>query len=172
MTIFDTPLSASATSTPHRASLVDRLVGGEPYALVLGGQGADWLRPLADLLGDFALTAELDAVLSQARELLAPVAADLTRTGRTFDPLAWADVLAAAHSAEDDEAPAVVKTKFANALYEGREEQVAAEYPLKRLGEPEDIAAVVAFLLSQDAAWVTGQTLVVDGGLTLTGGSV
>ncbi|WP_019146011.1 type I polyketide synthase [Aeromicrobium massiliense] len=107
MTIFDTPLSASTTSTPHRASLVDRLVGGEPYALVLGGQGTDWLRPLADLLGDFALTAELDAVLSQARELLAPVAADLTRTGRTFEPLAWADVLAAAHSAEDDEAPAI-----------------------------------------------------------------
>jgi 3-oxoacyl-[acyl-carrier protein] reductase len=69
-------------------------------------------------------------------------------------------------------APAVVKTKFANALYEGREAEVAAEYPLKRLGEPEDIAAVVAFLLSQDAAWVTGQTIVVDGGLTLTGGSV
>lgn len=69
-------------------------------------------------------------------------------------------------------APAVVKTKFANALYEGREAEVAAEYPLKRLGEPEDIASVVAFLLSQDAAWVTGQTLVVDGGLTLTGGSV
>jgi 3-oxoacyl-[acyl-carrier protein] reductase len=69
-------------------------------------------------------------------------------------------------------APAVVKTRFAGALYEGREDEVAAEYPLKRLGEPEDIASVVAFLLSQDAAWVTGQTLVVDGGLTLTGGSV
>ncbi len=104
MTIFDTPLSAAPTTPQHRAALVDRLVDGEPYALVLGGQGADWLRPLADLLGDFALTGELDAVLSQARELAAPVAAELTRTGRSFDPLAWADVLAAAHSAEDDEA--------------------------------------------------------------------
>ncbi|MET8426943.1 SDR family oxidoreductase [Nocardia sp. NPDC004860] len=67
-------------------------------------------------------------------------------------------------------APAVVKTKFATALYEGREEQIAAAYPLKRLGVPEDIGSVVAFLLSADAAWLTGQLLVVDGGLTLTGG--
>lgn len=67
-------------------------------------------------------------------------------------------------------APAVVKTKFATALYEGREDEVAATYPLKRLGLPEDIGSVVAFLLSDDAAWLTGQTVVVDGGLTLTGG--
>ncbi|MGF7125163.1 SDR family oxidoreductase [Rhodococcus sp. BE178] len=67
-------------------------------------------------------------------------------------------------------APAVVRTRFAGPLYEGREEQVAADYPLGRLGEPEDIAAAVAFLASDDAAWITGQTLVVDGGLTLAGG--
>ncbi|MGV9661816.1 SDR family oxidoreductase [Nocardia niigatensis] len=67
-------------------------------------------------------------------------------------------------------APAVVKTQFATALYEGREEQIAATYPLKRLGVPEDIGSVVAFLLSEDAAWLTGQLLVVDGGITLTGG--
>lgn len=67
-------------------------------------------------------------------------------------------------------APAVVKTRFATALYEGREEEVAAAYPLKRLGVPEDIGSVVAFLLSEDSAWMTGQVLVVDGGVTLTGG--
>ncbi|MEV0974891.1 SDR family oxidoreductase [Microtetraspora glauca] len=67
-------------------------------------------------------------------------------------------------------APAVVKTRFAAALYEGREEQVASEYPLKRLGVPEDIGGVTAFLLSEEAAWLTGQVVVVDGGLTLTGG--
>ncbi|MGW0948077.1 SDR family oxidoreductase [Streptomyces sp. NPDC002623] len=66
-------------------------------------------------------------------------------------------------------APAVVKTRFAAPLYEGREEEVAAAYPLKRLGVPEDIAGVVAFLLSEDAAWLTGRQLVVDGGVTLTG---
>ena len=67
-------------------------------------------------------------------------------------------------------APAVVKTKFATALYDGREDEVAAAYPLRRLGEPADVAGVVAFLGSADAAWVTGQTLVVDGGLLLAGG--
>ena len=67
-------------------------------------------------------------------------------------------------------APAVVKTRFATALYEGREEEVAAAYPLKRLGTPEDVAATVAFLLSDESSWTTGQTVVLDGGVTLTGG--
>lgn len=67
-------------------------------------------------------------------------------------------------------APAVVKTRFATALFDGREEEVAAGYPLQRLGEPADVAGAVAFLGSDDAAWITGQTLVIDGGLTLAGG--
>jgi NAD(P)-dependent dehydrogenase (short-subunit alcohol dehydrogenase family) len=67
-------------------------------------------------------------------------------------------------------APAVVKTKFATMLYEGREEQLASQYPLRRLGVPDDIAGAVAFLLSEQAAWITGQTLVIDGGMTLAGG--
>ena len=66
-------------------------------------------------------------------------------------------------------APAVVKTRFATALYEGREEKVAASYPLRRLGVPEDVAGAVNFLCSADAGWITGQTIVLDGGVTLTG---
>lgn len=67
-------------------------------------------------------------------------------------------------------APAVVKTKFAAALYEGREEEVTAPYPLKRLGQPDDIGSVVTFLLSEDAGWLTGQTITIDGGVLLGGG--
>ncbi|MGI5131352.1 SDR family oxidoreductase [Pseudonocardia sp. CA-107938] len=67
-------------------------------------------------------------------------------------------------------APAVVKTQFATKLYEGKEAELAATYPLGRLGVPSDIGSVVAFLLSADAAWLTGQLLVIDGGVTLTGG--
>lgn len=67
-------------------------------------------------------------------------------------------------------APAVVKTAFARALYEGREAQVAERYPLRRLGVPEDVAGVVSFLLSADSSWMTGQTLVIDGGVSLGGG--
>lgn len=66
--------------------------------------------------------------------------------------------------------PAVVKTKFATALYEGREDEVAAAYPLKRLGVPTDIASLVSFLLSDDASWITGQNITIDGGVLLQGG--
>lgn len=64
-------------------------------------------------------------------------------------------------------APAVIKTVFARALYEGREAEASAGYPLKRLGEPEDVAGPVTFLLSEDAAWITGQTITIDGGASI-----
>jgi NAD(P)-dependent dehydrogenase (short-subunit alcohol dehydrogenase family) len=64
-------------------------------------------------------------------------------------------------------APAIVKTRFAAALYEKDEDKAASAYPLGRLGEPEDVGAAVAFLASTDAAWLTGQTLVIDGGMSL-----
>ncbi|MES9522377.1 SDR family oxidoreductase [Streptomyces capoamus] len=67
-------------------------------------------------------------------------------------------------------APAVVKTKFAQALYEGREEEAAAAYPLGRLGVPSDIGGAAAFLTSEQSDWITGQTLVVDGGIFLNAG--
>ncbi|WP_418955850.1 SDR family oxidoreductase [Streptomyces tritici] len=67
-------------------------------------------------------------------------------------------------------APAVVKTKFASALYEGREAEVVSRYPLGRLGAPEDIGGTAAFLTSEQSDWITGQTLVMDGGLFLNAG--
>ncbi|MFF5635958.1 SDR family oxidoreductase [Streptomyces sp. NPDC012825] len=68
-------------------------------------------------------------------------------------------------------APAVVKTRFAEALYEGKEDEVAGGYPMKRLGLPADIASAVAYLASDQASWVTGHVLTVDGGLTAAGGT-
>ncbi|MEU9338825.1 SDR family NAD(P)-dependent oxidoreductase [Streptomyces sp. NPDC048290] len=62
-------------------------------------------------------------------------------------------------------APGTVRTT----AWAGRDDALDAArglYPLGRVGEPEDIAAAVAFLASRDAAWITGTTLVVDGGLT------
>jgi len=63
-------------------------------------------------------------------------------------------------------APAVVKTNFAKALYEADEQGVAEMYPMKRLGVPNDTSKLAAFLLSDDASWITGQTVVIDGGVT------
>jgi NAD(P)-dependent dehydrogenase (short-subunit alcohol dehydrogenase family) len=64
-------------------------------------------------------------------------------------------------------APGLVKTDFARALWEPAEELVAKRTPLHRLGVPEDIAAAATYLCSDAASWVTGHTLVVDGGALL-----
>jgi NAD(P)-dependent dehydrogenase (short-subunit alcohol dehydrogenase family) len=66
-------------------------------------------------------------------------------------------------------APGLVKTDFARALWEDpafAEPRIAAT-PLRRLGEPEDIAGTAVFLASEAASWMSGQVLVVDGGATV-----
>ncbi len=70
-------------------------------------------------------------------------------------------------------APGLVKTDFARALWERGEEAIARRLPLGRLGRPEDIAAAALFLCSDAASWITGQTLVIDGGaLCIASGGV
>lgn len=66
-------------------------------------------------------------------------------------------------------APGLIKTDFARALWENpeRRAQVEASYPLRRLGEPDDIAGVAVFLASPAGSYITGQTIVVDGGSTI-----
>jgi NAD(P)-dependent dehydrogenase (short-subunit alcohol dehydrogenase family) len=66
-------------------------------------------------------------------------------------------------------APGLVKTDFARALWENPEfaEPRIAATPLRRLGDPEDIAGAVVFLASQAGRWMTGQTIVIDGGATV-----
>jgi NAD(P)-dependent dehydrogenase (short-subunit alcohol dehydrogenase family) len=61
-------------------------------------------------------------------------------------------------------APGLVKTEFSRALWEPAGDEVAARLPLRRLGQPEDIADAALFLAGPRASWITGQTLVVDGG--------
>ncbi|MFB7877749.1 SDR family oxidoreductase [Nocardia sp. NPDC056064] len=64
-------------------------------------------------------------------------------------------------------APGVVRTKLAEALWREHEQAVAGATALDRIGEPDDIAAAVAFLVSDAASWVTGETMVIDGGQKL-----
>ena len=69
-------------------------------------------------------------------------------------------------------APGLVRTDFARALWEDPENHAKAltAYPLGRLGEPEDVAGAAVFLAGEAAAWITGQTLVVDGGTSAAAG--
>jgi NAD(P)-dependent dehydrogenase (short-subunit alcohol dehydrogenase family) len=64
-------------------------------------------------------------------------------------------------------APGLVKTDFARALWERNEHAIAKTMPLRRLGEPEDIAGLALFLVSDAASWITGQTFTIDGGASL-----
>ena len=64
-------------------------------------------------------------------------------------------------------APGLVKTDFARALWEPNEAATAAMMSVKRLGEPSDIANGAVFLASDEASWITGTTMVIDGGALL-----
>ena len=66
--------------------------------------------------------------------------------------------------------PAVVRTPLAHVErpdFEARQAEMAAAYPLGRLGEPEDVAQAIRWLASPQSEWITGVTVDVDGGYTL-----
>jgi NAD(P)-dependent dehydrogenase (short-subunit alcohol dehydrogenase family) len=66
-------------------------------------------------------------------------------------------------------APGLIKTEFARALWEDpkRAEERVSNTPLRRLGEPRDIGGIAVFLASDAAAFITGQVIVADGGVTI-----
>ena len=68
-------------------------------------------------------------------------------------------------------APGLVRTDFARALWEDEERAAGriARTPLRRLGEPEDIAGIAVYLASDAGRWTTGQSIVVDGGTSIAG---
>ena len=70
-------------------------------------------------------------------------------------------------------APGVVKTDFARALWEDPQaaKHQEAWTPLRRLGSPEDIAGAAVFLAARSGAWLTGQSIVIDGGATIVSGA-
>ena len=64
-------------------------------------------------------------------------------------------------------APGVVRTRLAELLWRDHEQELSDTLPLGRIGEPEDIGQAIAFLASDAASWITGETLVIDGGAML-----
>jgi NAD(P)-dependent dehydrogenase (short-subunit alcohol dehydrogenase family) len=69
-------------------------------------------------------------------------------------------------------APGIIRTHFARALWEdpARAEVFARMNPLRRLGDPDDVAGIAVLLASRAGNFITGQTLVVDGGGVIGGG--
>jgi NAD(P)-dependent dehydrogenase (short-subunit alcohol dehydrogenase family) len=64
-------------------------------------------------------------------------------------------------------APGLVRTRLAEALWSEHEDAIAKQFPLGRIGEPADVAGAIAFLASDAASWITGETIVIDGGQIL-----
>ena len=68
-------------------------------------------------------------------------------------------------------APGLVRTDFARALWENPDiyEATISKYPLRRIGEPDEIAGAAILLASDAGSFITGQTIVIDGGCTIAG---
>ena len=64
-------------------------------------------------------------------------------------------------------APGMIETDMTNALSEAVKENMLSQIPLGRIGRPEEIAGAVAFLASDEASYITGQVLAIDGGMTM-----
>lgn len=187
-----TAVAGRADDPEHRAAAIEHAVerfGGIDHLVNNAGINPAW-GPLTELDPSVArkiLEVNVLAALEWTREALAPgrlrsvlhmssiagtAASDniglygVSKAGLINLTAQLADELAPAVRV-NALAPAIVKTRLSKALYEGREERVARAYPLGRLGMPEDVAGPAAFLLSDDAAWVTGQTLRVDGGASI-----
>ncbi|RPF38870.1 SDR family NAD(P)-dependent oxidoreductase [Streptomyces sp. TLI_185] len=138
---WDRDLDITLTGTYRccRAALPHLAASGRGAVVNIGSVNA-----LQDF-GNHAYSAAKSALVSLTRTMAAHVAARGVRVNLVV--------------------PGTVRTS----AWEGREDELEALrplYPLGRVGEPDDIAAAVAFLASRDAAWITGTSLTVDGGVT------
>ena len=138
---WDRDLDITLTGTYRccRAALPHLAASGRGAVVNIGSVNA-----LQDF-GNHAYSAAKAALVSLTRTMAAHVAARGVRVNLVM--------------------PGTVRTS----AWEGREDELEALrplYPLGRVGEPDDIAAAVAFLASRDAAWITGTSLTVDGGVT------
>jgi NAD(P)-dependent dehydrogenase (short-subunit alcohol dehydrogenase family) len=167
----------------------------EPFSGVVHSAGIHWLRPLAltdsnvlremldsHVISSIALTRALNRFLAKDGASIvwfASVAALKGGAGTVAYAAAKAALIGAARVVAVELArrgvrvnviaPGVVKTKQSDAFLANlapEQQQAITDSHLLGLGEPQDIAGVVAFLLSDDARWITGTTLVVDGGLS------
>lgn len=158
--------------------------------ILVNAAGVASYKPLADadaahyralfdtnVLGSLALTREAAAIMETPGRII-HFASRLAET-----PLPGASVYAASKAAVsaltlalaqelgprgitiNAVAPGPIETDMTTAILRERGAALAAQTPLRRIGQPGDIAGIVAFLASDDAGWITGRTLRADGGL-------
>ena len=150
---------------------------------ILGVDEAQWEQTLAvDLRAPFFLTqAALPAMLAQRHGVFVNIASVNALLGLGNEAYSAAKAglvsltqnVATRHGPDGIRAnaicPGTVRTPIWQAMQERRPdvlERLAAWYPLGRVGEPEDVARAALFLASDEASWISGAVLAVDGGLT------
>jgi NAD(P)-dependent dehydrogenase (short-subunit alcohol dehydrogenase family) len=146
-------------------------------ALVTGasrGIGRAAARSLADLGANVILTARTQDAADAAAEKIsgamgfAAHAADEDASKAALIQLTRQSAVELAPTVRVNAvAPGVVRTKLSELLWRDHEQTLVDSVPLARIGEPEDVGWAIAFLASDAAAWITGQTLVIDGGAIL-----
>jgi 3-oxoacyl-[acyl-carrier protein] reductase len=153
--------------TIKRQRFVDTVIGNTWFAVELIQRAAQ--AGMADARGSVCVISSIGA------EVTSPVIAAYDAAKALLNSLtrALARELGPSGIRVNIVAPGLIRTPTAEFVIKGeREHQEAAILPLRRIGEPEEIASAIAFLLSNDAAYVTGSTLVVDGGRLLVGGEM
>jgi NAD(P)-dependent dehydrogenase (short-subunit alcohol dehydrogenase family) len=155
----------NAGTSPHFGPMVDitqaaaeKTVQVNQYAIVLWTQLA-WKRSMAERGGSIINVASVGGMITEPGigyyNVTKAAVIHLTRQfAMELAPSTRVNCIA----------PGLVKTALARALWEGNEEEIGKRMPLGRLGEPEDIANAAVFLAGDTASWMTGQTMIVDGG--------
>ena len=169
---------------------VARALHAQGATVGLTGRNADALEALAAELGSRAhvLVADLgdssavDALMGEAEAAMGKVDVLVNNAGLTRDTLAmrmkdedWDAVIAVKLAAEvaargitaNCVAPGFIATAMTDALSDDLKQGLMARIPAGRFGDPADVAGCVAFLASDEASYVTGQTLHVNGGMAM-----
>jgi 3-oxoacyl-[acyl-carrier protein] reductase len=176
-------VDALVGGTLERHGRIDILVNNAGIAkdqLMLRMKRDDWDQVIAtNLTAAFALTqAVLRPMIRQKRGRIVCISSVVGQSGNAGQAnyaaskagligfaKAVAQEVASRNITVNVVAPGLIETDMTRAITDNAREEWAARIPLKRLGTPEDIAAAVCFLASDEAAYITGQVLAVNGGM-------
>lgn len=181
--VADPAQAAAMVQTAHRAlgglDILVNAAGIGPY-LPLAAITPDHVRSLLDInIGGTVFLTQAAAALitapggriihfsSRLAQNPLPTSAVYSATKAAVNTLvhAFARELGPRGITVNAVAPGVIETDMTRQIIAERGAQIRAATPLARIGQPQDVTGVVAFLASADAGWITGRTLIVDGGL-------